>query len=102
MNGAAARCIASCIAGEILFFGQGTLQQRRRGAEKRPEDPLPIHSSCPAFPLRLRASAGETFLVAARGCSRLVSHFGTYELARFTLPDGLGVWGPTWCHVALA
>jgi GNAT superfamily N-acetyltransferase len=31
--------------------------------------------------------------------TELFSPFGTYELARFTLPDGLGVWGPTWCYI---
>jgi len=30
--------------------------------------------------------------------SELFSPFGTYELARFTLPDEVGVWGPTWCY----
>jgi RimJ/RimL family protein N-acetyltransferase len=30
--------------------------------------------------------------------TELFSPFGTYELARFTLPDGVGVWGPTWCY----
>jgi GNAT superfamily N-acetyltransferase len=32
------------------------------------------------------------------GPVELFSAFGTYELARFTLADGLGVWGPTWYY----
>lgn len=30
----------------------------------------------------------------------LFSVFGAYELSRVTLPDGVGVWGPSWHYVA--
>lgn len=29
----------------------------------------------------------------------LFSIFGAYEMARVTLPDGVGVWGPSWCYI---
>ena len=35
-------------------------------------------------------------VVAGLHADLLFSIFGAYELSRITLPDGVGVWGPTW------
>ncbi|MFC1452395.1 GNAT family N-acetyltransferase [Verrucomicrobiota bacterium] len=32
--------------------------------------------------------------------AEILSTFGAYELARATLPDGFGIWGPTWYYLA--
>ena len=34
--------------------------------------------------------------------TELFSPFGAYELARFTLPEGAGVWGPSWYYAGNA
>ena len=71
-----------------------------------PEGP----TSHPLWAVRL----GERCLVAARAewveavrsvadrltPDELFSVFGAYELSRVTLPDGYGVWGPSWFYVA--
>ena len=35
-------------------------------------------------------------IVESLGPEQLISTFGTYEIARVTLPDGVGIWGPSW------
>ena len=38
-------------------------------------------------------------VVESMSSDELFSSFGTYELARITLPDGVGIWGPSWYFV---
>jgi GNAT superfamily N-acetyltransferase len=35
-------------------------------------------------------------IVESLGPEQLFSTFGTYEIATVTLPDGVGIWGPSW------
>ncbi len=79
--------------------------------------PVPVYESEPrrSGPLALWAvRVGERAIVTARrqwvdalgplvaGLTQdeLFSTFGAYELARVLLPDGFGVWGPSWYFVA--
>lgn len=88
--------------------------ERRFGIQlsKLGADPVPVipaDSQADLLPLRA-LKIGERAAVIARpdwveGLRRIVSDlhpdllfssFGTYELSRVTLRDGLGVWGPSW------
>ncbi len=77
-------------------------------------DPIPIYETEPSCASALFAArVGERGLVAAQRqwlaplkpivanltLEELFSTFGGYELARVSLPDGYGVWGPSWFYV---
>ncbi len=75
--------------------------------------PVPVESAGPqradALPL-WAVRMGDSAIVSARPAwveqlraivsdlhpDLLFSYFGAYEMARVTLPDGVGVWGPSW------